>query len=91
MTEMSKVGVYLDSLDRPLKKALEFIARTGVRAVELNARGDLNPRTLSESGVRHFARSWMITTSSCARCVFGLVEAIRSWTIWTLVSTPPNR
>jgi sugar phosphate isomerase/epimerase len=47
-----KIGVRLESLGLPLRRGLQVIERLGVRGVELDAVGELAPRTLSQTGRR---------------------------------------
>lgn len=51
-----KKAVRLESLNLPLKKALQVAADMGAEAVELNARTQLRPSELSRTGVRHFRK-----------------------------------
>lgn len=49
-----KIGVRLESLGLPLRRALAEIARLGVAGVQVDAAGDLAPNRLSETGRREF-------------------------------------
>ncbi|HEY8504040.1 MAG TPA: sugar phosphate isomerase/epimerase family protein [Gemmataceae bacterium] len=49
-----KIGVSLDSMDLPLRQALSEAARLGVGGVQADARGDLLPDRLTETGRREF-------------------------------------
>jgi L-ribulose-5-phosphate 3-epimerase len=49
-----KIGVRLESLGLPLRRALEQAAALGVRGVQVDAAGDLAPNRLSETGRREF-------------------------------------
>ena len=49
-----KLGVRLESLGLPLRRALAESARLGVAGVQVDAVGDLSPRTLSQTGRREF-------------------------------------
>jgi L-ribulose-5-phosphate 3-epimerase len=54
-----RMGVCLESLGLPLRQGLQAIERLGVTGVQVNAVGDLAPRTLSQTGrreVRHLLR-----------------------------------
>jgi L-ribulose-5-phosphate 3-epimerase len=54
-----RIGVCLESLGLPFRKGLQAIERLGVTGVQVNAVGDLAPRTLSQTGrreVRHLLR-----------------------------------
>jgi L-ribulose-5-phosphate 3-epimerase len=56
-----RVGVCLESLGLPLRQGLQAIERLGVTGVQINAVGDLAPRTLSQTGrrnVRHLLRPY---------------------------------
>jgi sugar phosphate isomerase/epimerase len=56
-----KIGVRLESLGLPLRRALQEVQRLGVTGVQADAAGDLAPRTLSPTGrreVRHLLRSY---------------------------------
>jgi L-ribulose-5-phosphate 3-epimerase len=49
-----KIGVRLESLGLPLRKALEAASRMAVAGVQVDAVGDLDPRSLSQTGRREF-------------------------------------
>jgi sugar phosphate isomerase/epimerase len=49
-----KLGVRLESLGLPLRRAITEAARLGVPGVQVDAAGDLSPQTLSQSGRREF-------------------------------------
>jgi len=49
-----KVGIRLESLDLPLRRALTEAGRLGVSGVQVDAVGDLAPDALSETGRREF-------------------------------------
>jgi L-ribulose-5-phosphate 3-epimerase len=49
-----KIGVRLESLDLSLRKALQAASNMGVAGVQVDARGDLDPRKLSQTGRREF-------------------------------------
>jgi L-ribulose-5-phosphate 3-epimerase len=49
-----KLAVRVDSLGLPLRKALSEASRMGVTGVQIDAVGDLSPKTLSDSGRREF-------------------------------------
>src|SRR5580698_10508214 len=49
-----KIGVRLESLGLPLRKAVETAAQMGVAGVQVDAVGDLDPRSLSATGRREF-------------------------------------
>jgi len=49
-----QIGVSLASLGLPLRRGLEETARLGVAGVEVDAVGDLSPKTLSQTGRRQF-------------------------------------
>jgi L-ribulose-5-phosphate 3-epimerase len=54
-----RIGVCLESLGLPFREGLQAIERLGVTGVQVNAVGDLAPRTLSQTGrreVRHLLR-----------------------------------
>jgi sugar phosphate isomerase/epimerase len=56
-----KIGVRLESLDLPFRKALAAAARLGVSGVQFDPVGDLSPGTLSTTGrreVRHLLRTY---------------------------------
>jgi L-ribulose-5-phosphate 3-epimerase len=55
-----KIGVRLESLGLPLRRALREAQRLGVRGVQADAAGELSPHALSQTGrgaVRHLLRS----------------------------------
>src|SRR5262245_26837057 len=49
-----KIGVRLESLGLPLRRALERASSLGVAGVQLGAVGDLAPDSLSQTGRRAF-------------------------------------
>jgi L-ribulose-5-phosphate 3-epimerase len=49
-----RIAVRLESLGQPLRRALEAAKRMGVPGVQVDAIGDLDPRTLSATGRREF-------------------------------------
>jgi sugar phosphate isomerase/epimerase len=49
-----KIGVRLESLKLPLRKALQEASRLGVGGVQIDSLGDLAPDTLSQTGRREF-------------------------------------
>ena len=51
-----KIGVELASLGAPFKKALHMAAELGAEAVEIDARGEVNPRQLSRTGLRQLRK-----------------------------------
>lgn len=55
MAELN-IAVRLDSLKMPLRKSLETAARLGVAAVELDARHQIHPSQLSDTGLRQLRK-----------------------------------
>lgn len=51
-----KIGVQLSSLRQPLRTALDTVARWQVDGVEIDARGELQPATLTQTGLRQIRR-----------------------------------
>jgi sugar phosphate isomerase/epimerase len=51
-----KIGIQLASLRLPLKQALTAARRLGAGAVEIDARGEVRPQDLSESGLRQLRK-----------------------------------
>jgi L-ribulose-5-phosphate 3-epimerase len=49
-----KLGIRLESLGLPLRKALSEASRMGVAGVQIDAVGDLHPNALSQTGRREF-------------------------------------
>jgi L-ribulose-5-phosphate 3-epimerase len=49
-----KIGIRLESLGLPLRRALAEVSRLGVAGVQVDAAGDLAPRALSQTGRREF-------------------------------------
>ena len=49
-----RIGVRLESLGLSLRRALQEVERLGVTGVQVDAVGDLSPKTLSQSGRREF-------------------------------------
>ena len=52
-----KIGVELACLRLPPKKASHIVAQLGADAVEIDARGELNPRQLSQTGLRELRKT----------------------------------
>lgn len=51
------IGACADDFNLPVKQALQACSRIGFRAVEIGAaRGEITPKTLSESGKKHLVR-----------------------------------
>ncbi|MCA9212526.1 MAG: sugar phosphate isomerase/epimerase [Planctomycetales bacterium] len=53
-----KIGVKLACLGLPFKKALPIVAEMGASAVEIDARGEMNPQNVSGTGFRQI-RKWL--------------------------------
>lgn len=51
-----KVGVQWTSLRQPLRRGLQLAAEMGADAVELEARGELDPRELTQTAIRQIRR-----------------------------------
>ena len=51
-----KIGIQTASLRLPLKKGLLMAARLGARGVEIDARNQLHPHELSQTGVRQIRK-----------------------------------
>ncbi|MEZ6133882.1 MAG: sugar phosphate isomerase/epimerase family protein [Pirellulaceae bacterium] len=51
-----KIGIALSSLRQPLKKALHTAARLGATGVEIDARNELRPRELTDTGRRQLRK-----------------------------------
>jgi len=49
-----QIGIYLDPLGLPLRKALQEAERLGVSGVQVDAAGPLSPDSLSQTGRREF-------------------------------------
>jgi L-ribulose-5-phosphate 3-epimerase len=49
-----KIGLRLESLNLPLRRALAETARLGIAGIQVDAIGDLSPNNLSETGRRDF-------------------------------------
>lgn len=64
-----KIGVQLASLRQPFKKALQTAARLGATAVEIDGRGELKPRDLTRTGVRHIRK--MLDDLNLRVCAIG--------------------
>ena len=65
-----KIGIRLESLGLPLRKALREVERLGVPGIQVDAVGDLAPKTLSATGRREFlhllrAHSLELTALGC--------------------------
>lgn len=62
-----KIGVRLESLGLPLRKALAAASKMGVGGVQLDAAGDLSPHRLSQTGRReliHLLRTYDLTLTA---------------------------
>ncbi len=53
-----RIGIQLASLELPLREAIAHAGTLGVGSVELDVRGELHPRRLSQSGIRQI-RKWL--------------------------------
>ena len=51
-----KIGIQLSSLRQPFKKALHTAARLGARGVEIDARSEIRPDQLSQTGLRQIRK-----------------------------------
>ena len=51
-----RLAIRTDCLKLPLKRALETASRLGVRAIELDARGDIHPEAMTGTGLRHLKK-----------------------------------
>ena len=51
-----KISIQLASLKQPFKKALATAAQLGATAVEIDARGEINAQTISNTGMRELRR-----------------------------------
>jgi sugar phosphate isomerase/epimerase len=51
-----KIGIQTRSLNQPLKQALRTAARLGAEGVEIDARNELPPSELSQTGLRQFLK-----------------------------------
>jgi sugar phosphate isomerase/epimerase len=51
-----QIAIQLSSLRQPFRKALATAARLGVRGVEIDARGELRPQELGQTGMREVRR-----------------------------------
>ena len=51
-----RIGIVTASLRQPLRTALQTAARLGAAAVEIDARGELRPDELSETGRRQLRK-----------------------------------
>src|SRR3954452_17313363 len=65
-----KIGIRLEALRLPLRKALQQASRLGVGGVQVDAVGNLSPTRLSETGRREFrhmlrAYNLELTAVSC--------------------------
>ncbi|WP_182865072.1 sugar phosphate isomerase/epimerase family protein [Rhodopirellula sp. JC639] len=55
MAELN-LAIRIDSLGLPLKRALDVAAQMGIRSVELNARREIHPESLTDTGLRHLKK-----------------------------------
>lgn len=51
-----KIGIQLASLRQPFKKALHTAAQLGAQGVEIDARGEIKPKDLSQSALREMRK-----------------------------------
>lgn len=62
-----KLSVDLAELRQPFKKALHIAAELGVQAVQIEARGELDPAQLTQTGIRHIRKmleDWNLRVSA---------------------------
>ena len=64
-----KVGIQLASLGQPFKKALHTAAELGAQAVEIDARNQLKPRELTQTGLRQLRK--MLEDRNMKVCAIG--------------------
>lgn len=64
-----KIGIQLASLRLPFKKALLTAAELGATGVEIDARGELQPRDLSQTGLRQIRK--MLEDRNLRVCAVG--------------------
>ena len=50
------VAVRLDAMSMPLRKAIETASQLGASAVEIDARNDIHPTQLSDTGLRQLRK-----------------------------------
>src|SRR5947209_16960446 len=65
-----RLGVRLESLALPLRRALQEAERLGVTGIQVDAAGDLSPKALTQTGRREFrhllrAHSLELTALGC--------------------------
>ena len=53
-----KLAIHLRSLRLPLKRALRVAAELGVDAVEIDARGEINPQEVTSTGLRQIRKTF---------------------------------
>ena len=53
-----KLAIHLGSLRLPLKRALRVAAELGVAAVEIDARGEINPQEITGTGLRQIRKTF---------------------------------
>ncbi|MBX3417461.1 MAG: sugar phosphate isomerase/epimerase [Pirellulaceae bacterium] len=63
-----KTSVVLSPLKRPFREGLELAARMGVSAVEIDARNELRPAELSQTGLRQI-RKWLSDYNLSVSCI----------------------
>src|SRR5688572_28301281 len=51
-----KIGIQIESLRLPLKKALHTAAELGATGVEIDARNEINSRSLGQTGLRELRK-----------------------------------
>lgn len=64
-----KIGIQLASLRLPFKKALHTAAELGAQAVEIDARKELKPRELAQTGIRQLRK--MLDDRNLRVCAIG--------------------
>jgi len=64
-----RIGVQLATLRLPFKKALHTAAELGAKGVEIDARGDMKPRELSQTGLRQLRK--MLDDRNLRACAVG--------------------
>ncbi len=85
------VGIQLSSLRMPLKKALMTAARLGAQGIEIDARNDLRPEELTDTGRRQLRKMLDDLNLRLQQCDF-ILRAVMTWRkTWSVVSMVPSR
>ena len=79
-----KLAIRLESLRKPLRKAIELVGQLGAQGFTVSASGDLSPDTLSETGRRELSRKIQNMDLNLAGLLFQTPAASPMPSNWTI-------